>query len=191
MSSVTKNWTEADFRRELKKLDERVKRTQGIELVGAQLDIEFFKKATRTLGRYHSAEKKFMFSLAFFNSDVPEICALDVIAHEYAHYYDDVVFAHIGHTGTFKRACNIVGAKPQTYYSKTFEQASRKSEQLRAMTYTSEVKTGQKIRHPAYGEGTVKAVENKKISALLTVDFGDGGVRVLDEQWLRKHALLK
>ena len=91
MSSITKSWAEEDFRKELRRLDEMVKRSQGIDLVGAELDIEF-SRAGCTLGTYYPKEKKFKFSLLFFNSDVPKACAIDVIRHEYAHYYNDVVF---------------------------------------------------------------------------------------------------
>lgn len=94
MSSITKNWSEEDFRKELRRLDELVKRSQGIDLVGAELDIEF-SRARCTLGTYCPKEKKFKFSLLFFNSDVPEACAIDVIRHEYAHYYNDVVLGLI------------------------------------------------------------------------------------------------
>jgi len=41
MSSVTKLWTEDDFRKELRRLDLHVKKTRGISLVGAELDIEY------------------------------------------------------------------------------------------------------------------------------------------------------
>ncbi len=191
MSTNTKNWTEADFRRALEKLDRHVWKTQGIELVGAELDIELSKTIRYHLGRYYPKEKKFMFSLPFFNSDVPEACALDVIAHEYAHYYDDVVFAHVGHRATFKEACLIVGANPKTCYSPIFETVARKNEEWAAMTYDSKVQIGQRLRHPTYGVGTVVSVENKKISALLTIDFGKHGVRIIDENWLRKQSLLK
>ena len=33
MSSITKSWAEEDFRKELRRLDEMVKRSQGIDLV--------------------------------------------------------------------------------------------------------------------------------------------------------------
>nr|DAZ69548.1 MAG TPA: transposase [Caudoviricetes sp.] len=46
-------------------------------------------------------------------SDVPEACAIDVIRHEYAHYYADVVMGYNhGHGALFKAACHIVGANP-------------------------------------------------------------------------------
>lgn len=185
MSSITKSWAEEDFRKELRRLDEMVKRSQGIDLVGAELDIEF--SMTRcTLGMYYPKEKKLKFSLLFFNSDVPEACAIDVIRHEYAHYYNDVVFeidhGH-GHGAQFKAACRIVGAHPSTYYSKEFESSARKREKRDAREYKSELKIGQRICHPFFGAGAVLDVDNKKDSALLTIDFGDKGVRIIDEIW--------
>jgi hypothetical protein len=65
LSSITKNWAEKDFRKELKRLDEMMKRSQGIDLVGAELDIEF-SRTRCTLGMYYPKEKKFKFSLLFF-----------------------------------------------------------------------------------------------------------------------------
>lgn len=110
MSSITKEWNEEDFREELRRLDQYVKRSQGIDLVGGELDIEYSERARYTLGMYYPKEKKFKFSLLFFNSDVPEACAIDVIRHEYAHYYADVVMGYShGHGSLFKTACRIVG----------------------------------------------------------------------------------
>lgn len=190
MSSITKNWAEEDFRKELRRLDEMVKRSQGIDLVGAELDIEF-SRARCTLGMYYPKEKKFKFSLLFFNSDVPEACAIDIIRHEYAHYYNDVVFGiNHGHGARFKAACRIVGAHPSTYYSKEFESSARKKEEWDAREYKSNLKVGQRIRHPFFGSGVISAVENKKDSALLTIDFGDKGVRIIDEIWLKKNGLV-
>ena len=94
MSSITKEWNEEDFRKELRRLDQYVKRSQGVDLVGGELDIEYSERARCTLGMYYPKEKKFKFSLLFFNSDVPEACAIDVIRHEYAHYYADVVMGY-------------------------------------------------------------------------------------------------
>lgn len=190
MSSITKNWAEKDFRKELRRLDEMVKRSQGIDLVGTELDIEF-SRARCTLGTYYPKEKKFKFSLLFFNSDVPEAYAIDVIRHEYARYYNDVVFGiDHGHGAQFKIACRIVGAHPSTYYSKEFESSARKKEEWDAREYKSDLKIGQQIRHPIFGSGVISAVENKKDSALLTIDLGDKGVRIIDEIWLKKNGLV-
>lgn len=187
MSSITKSWSEEDFRQELRRLDEMVKRSQGIDLVGAELDIEF-SRARCTLGMYYSKEKKFKFSLLFFNSDVPEACAIDVIRHEYAHYYNDVVFGiDHGHGTQFKAACRIVGAHASTYYSKEFESSARMREEWDAMRYVSNVFPGQRVMHPFFKEGYVVKVENKKTTAMLTIDFGKHGIRVIEEEWLKQH----
>ena len=57
MSSVTKLWTEDDFRKELRRLELHVKKTRGISLVGAELDIEYSDRAKCTLGMYYLKEK--------------------------------------------------------------------------------------------------------------------------------------
>lgn len=187
MSSITKNWTEVDFRRELRKIDRHIKETQGLDLGGAKLDIVCSTRVKRALGTYYPRDKKFRFSLSFFNSDVPESCAIDVIRHEYAHYYTDVVMkAKCDHGPAFKTACRIVGANPSTYYSRTFEENERKKEAYNAQRYVSAVKVGTRITHPVFGEGLVLCVENSNTSAILTVDFKKVGLKKLDELWLRK-----
>lgn len=191
MSSLTKIWTEADFRRELRRLDQYVKETQGIVLNGGQLPIVYSQRAKCMLGAYYPGQKMFKFSLLFFNSDVPEACALDVIRHEYAHYYADVVFGvNRGHGAQFKAACRIVGANPNTYYSKDFEAAAREKEARSAAVYRSTVSPGQRVRHPSFGEGRVLSVDCKQTTAWLRVDFGSSGIKLLDEAWLRANGIL-
>ena len=70
MSSITKEWNVEDFRKELRRLDQYVKRSQGIDLVGGELDIEYSERARCTLGMYYPKEKKFKFSLLFFNESI-------------------------------------------------------------------------------------------------------------------------
>jgi predicted SprT family Zn-dependent metalloprotease len=189
LSSITKSWTEEDFRKELRRLDQLVKQSQGIELVGAELDIEF-SQAKRTYGMYYPNGPKFKFSLFFFNSNVPEACAIDVIRHEYAHYYAHAVFGTCAHDSHFKTACRIVGAMPRRCYSKEFEKMAREKEAREMVVYESTVKIGQKVRHPFFREGVVVSVEIKKNTALLTVDFGALGRKVLDEIWLKNNGLI-
>lgn len=190
MSSITKNWTEADFRKELRSLDQHVKKTQGIELVGAELDLTFSDRARCRLGAYYYKEKMFRFSLPFFNSDVPEACAVDVIRHEYAHYYTHVVFGKYGHGSHFKKACRIVNANPSTYYSKKFEDYAREKEEREAKGYQSTLEIGQQVIHPNFGLGIVLEIKCDRDSALLTVDFGERGIRRIDEIWLQKNGVI-
>lgn len=184
MSSKTKNWTVEDFRRELAIIDEHVRKTQGINLCGASLDIGF-SNARCTLGMYYYNEMKFRFSIPFFNSDIPEACAIDVIRHEYAHYYAHAVMGYSGgHGKPFKAACKIVGALPSRLYSHQFEAVEREREIERARTYSSRLKVGEKIIHPGYGAGAVTSIENGRTSALLTVSFKNGEIKKIDECWL-------
>lgn len=91
---------------------------------------------------------------------------------------------------SFSRNTQIVGAHPSTYYSKEFESSARKREEWDAREYKSELKIGQRICHPFFGAGVVLKVDNKKDSALLTINFGDKGVRIIDEIWLKKNGLV-
>ena len=77
MSSITKNWTEEDFRKELRRLDDYVKRTQGIDLAGSELEITFSTRAKSRLGTYYYNAKMFKFSLLFFNA-LPTIIAIAI-----------------------------------------------------------------------------------------------------------------
>lgn len=191
MSSITKEWSVEKFRKELRRFDQYVKQTQGIELVGGDLDIEYSERARCTLGMYYPKEKKFKFSLLFFNSDVPEACAIDVIRHEYAHYYADVVFGcNHGHGSHFKAACRIVGANPSTYYSRVFEETARKKEERDSRIYDSAVKEGQLVLHPQFGEGNVLLINKLRDTALLKIDFGKYGVRIIDEVWLKNNGVI-
>lgn len=96
-----------------------------------------------------------------FNSDVPEACAIDVIRHEYAHYYAEAVMGYShGHGALFKAACHIVGANPSIYCSKTFEASALTKEEWDARTYDSVVKEGQLVLHPQFGEGNVLLINN-------------------------------
>ncbi len=190
MSSKTRNWTEADFRRELKRIDDLVKEKKNIELVGSQLDIEF-SKTTRVLALYNGCQMKFRFSLAFFNSDVPEACAIDVIRHEYAHYYAHVVLGHLGgHGAHFKAACKVVGAVPSTYYTKMFEETERNREDQASKEYISKLSIGQYVKHPAFGRGIITEIDNQKTTAVLSIDFPGKGIKQIDELWLRKRGCI-
>lgn len=191
MSSITKNWTEADFRRELRKIDEHVKKKYGLDLMGGELEIALSERSSCVLGSYSPREKKFRFSLPFFNKDVPEESAVGVIKHEYAHYLTDVLYGSCAHNGEFKAACQMVDTNPNTTYSKLHEKYARKREERKAKIYNSRVFVGQTVTHPKYGKGTVVYVKANNDSALLTVEFPDVGTKTIDELWLREHGNIK
>lgn len=121
MSTITKTWTEDKIRSIISKLDEKT------GLNGAELPIAFNSYGW-FLGHYRYAEPKaFGFNRKFFNNpSTKEAEVIDVIRHEYAHYYVDVanLANYIGHSrretshGTdWKWACKMVGANPTRCYN--------------------------------------------------------------------------
>lgn len=116
MSTFTKNWSVEKIRAIIRKLDEKT------GLNGAELPIDFSSYGW-FLGHYRYVEPKaFGFNRKFFNDPyTKEAEVLDVIRHEYAHYYDDVanLAKYIGHSrretshgDDWKWACKMVGADP-------------------------------------------------------------------------------
>lgn len=116
MSTITKIWTEDKIRSIIRKLDEKT------GLNGSELPISF-KSYGGTLGYYRYVEPKtFGFNRKFFNDpSTGEAEVIDVIRHEYAHYYVDVTHLEkfIGHSrretshgDDWKWACKMVGADP-------------------------------------------------------------------------------
>lgn len=84
MSTLTKTWTVDKIRSIIRKLDEKT------GLNGASLSITI-SGSGRSLGYYqYAAPKSFGFNRKFFNDPLTkESEVIDVIRHEYAHYYDD------------------------------------------------------------------------------------------------------
>lgn len=116
MSTITKTWTEDKIRSIIRKLDEKT------GLNGTALPIAFNSYGW-FLGHYRYVEPKaFGFNRKFFNdSTTGEAEVIDVIRHEYAHYYVDVAHLerYIGHSrretshgDDWKWACKMVGADP-------------------------------------------------------------------------------
>ena len=125
MSTITKKWSIERIRDVIQKLDEKT------SLSGADLNIVFEelnenkkRKRIKTLGYYNRFLNEFGFEITFFNNPkVKESEVIDVIRHEYAHYYDDVIplYKYINnskdksHGETWKWACKMVGAKPSKH----------------------------------------------------------------------------
>lgn len=116
MSTFTRNWSEEKIRAIIRKLDEKT----GLD--GASLPINFSAYGW-FLGLYRYVEPKaFSFNRKFFdNPNTKEAEVIDVIRHEYAHYYVDVanLAMYIGHSqretshgADWKWACKMVGADP-------------------------------------------------------------------------------
>lgn len=142
MFSITKVWTEEKIRFIIHKLDEKT------GLSGADLPIAF-KAYGNTLGNYQYVEPKaFGFNRKFFNaSSTNEAEVIDVIRHEYAHYYCDVAhLAHyIGHSvretshgDDWKWACKMVGADPTRCHNASIFSNKNWSEKEAAAVYNAE-----------------------------------------------------
>lgn len=121
MSFITKTWTEDKIRFIIRKLDDKT------GLNGAALPIRLASHGN-ALGYYqYVGEKKFGFKSKFINDpNTKEAEVIDVIRHEYAHYYVDVVHLerYIGHSrcetsygDDWKWACKMVGANPTRCHS--------------------------------------------------------------------------
>ena len=121
MSTITEIWTEDKIRFIIRKLDEKT------GLNGAALPIAF-KCTGRTLGEYRHKPKAFRFNRKFFDTpSTGEAEVINVIRHEYAHYYVDAAYLaqYIGHSGRershgddWKWACRMVGALPVRCHNK-------------------------------------------------------------------------
>lgn len=120
MSSITVEWTVDKIRWVIECLD----RKTGLH--GAQLPIILGNHAG-AIGCFQFAEEaKFYFRPSFLNNpDVKESAAIDLIRHEYAHYYVHAVKLErfIGHSKRetshgkdWKWACRMVGAIPSRCY---------------------------------------------------------------------------
>ena len=121
MSTITRFWKEDKIRYIIRKLDEKT------GLNGAALPIVLNRTKCR-LGcyRYGTELEQFRFSLAFMNNPAtPEAAVVDLIRHEYAHYYARTAqlyryfktysYRH-GHGKDWQWACKLVKAVPSAYY---------------------------------------------------------------------------
>ena len=120
MSSITKKWDVDKIRSIIRNLDNKT------GLNGAEIPIVLANHAG-ALGCYqYAGEEKFWFKPAFINNDdTPEAAVVDLIRHEYAHYYVraarlDRCIGHskreTSHGKDWKWACKMVGAIPSRCY---------------------------------------------------------------------------
>ena len=129
MSKLTEKWTEDKIRYIIRKLDEKTGLNGlalPVKLNRAKCRIGYFRYP-RT--EEHAGTEIFGFSLAFLNDpDTPEAAAVDLIRHEYAHYYvyttklyryyKTYAYLH-GHGSDWIWACKLVGAVPKARYEKS------------------------------------------------------------------------
>ena len=123
MSTITRIWDENIIRKAIENLD----RKTGLR--GASIRIDIGGKG-QTLGCYRRGdERMFKFKISFFNdNNTEEAEVIDIIRHEYAHYYVDEakLDKYIGHSRResshgrdWKWACKMVGAIPRRCHDST------------------------------------------------------------------------
>ncbi|MBE6719073.1 MAG: SprT family zinc-dependent metalloprotease [Ruminococcaceae bacterium] len=125
MSTITKKWDEKKIRDIIRALDEKT------GLNGAAYPIrltEYQSDVLSCLGCFMAVGKNkgFKFAIDYFNDPfTKEAEVIDIIRHEYAHYYTDTVqlyryinYSHSerSHGDAWKWACIMVGAEPKRYH---------------------------------------------------------------------------
>lgn len=99
-------WTEERIREELRRMDE----ITGLH--GAELPITY-NRNHKCLGSFYFEERKFAFSLYWFdNPNWAEEATRDVIRHEYAHYMNLERNGLKNHGPEWEACCREVGATP-------------------------------------------------------------------------------
>ncbi len=137
----------------------------------------------------------------------------DLYKHEYAHYmqYNMTIPRQYQwqpgiHGSAWKYCCSLVGAAPTPYYKagealmnhnydkllknpihdKTVtirDQHRREQEYKKTQNVIIKYETGEKIKHPKFGEGIIEKIEKQTGSVTLHIRFGDA-VKVIDQKWL-------
>ena len=155
-------------------------------LRGANIPITFGFESD-SLGSYnqtgHGQKEHFHFSLLFIGYAVKNPLSKeereDLYKHEYAHYmqYNMTIPRQYQwqpgiHGSAWKYCCSLVGA-----------QHRREQEYKRTQNVIVKYETGEKIKHPKFGEGIIEKIEKQTGSVTLHIRFGDA-VKVIDQKWL-------
>lgn len=174
---------EGMIRSELRRLDAKT------GLHAADLPIKF-GNAKRTLGRfsYPSDDKlEFYFSNYYFQSpNHPVEEKLDTIRHEYAHYMDYMLTGSSSHGPSWKNCCRIVGAFPTRCFSQERSNsflAKHERERVQNEKY-DHYSIGNKVLHPVFGEGVIKAILGDGINRIACVSFADVGQKKIAISWI-------
>lgn len=185
-----KRWDKPAIRRILEDCDSRT------GLSSATLPLHYYT-GTRALGRFsygnHSGGSIHL-NIDYFDSPFfPPEEAEDTIRHECAHYVDKMKFGNMGHGATWKKACRMVGANPERYYSEA------RSEKFRLRSLEDHARNsaydaygaGICIVHPRFGEGEVIRVNGEGTRRNIDVDFTGCGMKKLGIQWVSEHCSIR
>ena len=186
-------WPISRIRSEIERLD------QITGLNGRKLEIKI-GKAKHALGCFSHPEGKplsFTFSSFYFESDSFSTSeALDTIRHEYAHYMDLMLNGNRSdgsHGNTWKECCRRVGARPIRCYSEEWNrimfnrEQKAKQEEEKMKQVVKQFTVGTTIKHPVYGEGTIRNITEDGLSSHATISFGSVGIKTLAISWISIH----
>lgn len=161
MSALTPIWTVDKIREIYRALDQKT------GLRGGELPI-ILQSTRKRLGAFYPSpgHEKFSFSLQYLNDpDFPESEAIQLLRHEYAHYYDYTAKiwkwlppGRTSHHGVdWKFACSMISALPRRCYSRskpipeltpTEAERKRKAEDVRSCDICMYLKNWNKLPLP-------------------------------------------
>lgn len=140
---------------------------------------------------------------------------LDLYKHEYAHYMrvnmqipKEYEWQPGIHGSAWKYCCSLIGAVPTPYYKagealmpRNYEKVlkspihdksiplrdnyRREQEYQKQKNRIIHYQIGDKINHPAYGEGIIENIQQTSSSVRLHIRFKNE-VKIIDQQWLLK-----
>lgn len=141
---------------------------------------------------------------------------IDLYKHEYAHYmaaHMDIPRQYQWQAGkhgsAWKYCCSLIGASPTAYFeadkalaehdykkaldnpwkNKSYtllDNLRREKEYQASRDRVVRYHAGDKVDHPAYGEGVVEKAEQLQNAVRLHIHFADG-VHVISQKWLIQH----
>lgn len=179
MSTLTKNWTEEKFRFVISNLDKKT------GLFGAELDIELAEDEDFIAAYCTSGERKyFRFNLSRFNDpNFKEFAAIDVIRHEYAHYYCHVAelkrwiydneMGLGGHGKPWEYACKMVEIEPNRYYDdEYYKDKDITEQQAKSLIYAQDIEKIHILKYiEQWKDLPMKEKEHKEKTQLLKERF--------------------
>lgn len=190
-------WPEARIREEIERLD----RKTGLH--GNDLDIRF-NNVTQYLATFtHSLNGNapyFTFSIKYLEDDAyTNSVIVDLIRHEYAHYMVYTRYPGLkerSHGRTWQKCCLEIGAEPKGRFdpahARRILEQEKQQEADNAFLHSllEEVHTGDRFRHPIFGEGVVTGITPHAGHPRITLTFTDDTRRLFSARWVLENCAM-
>jgi len=180
-----------------KMIREELKRMDGITgLHGAELPIRFGNARSR-LGYFSCEDAGSLFfgfsNYYFMDPMLPVEEKLDVIRHEYAHYYDYMLHGSSSHGPLWKKCCREVGALPIRCFSRKRADIIMEQHEREAQTNTEydRITVGTEIAHAVFGKGVIDEITGEGINRIAVVSFSKVGTKRLAVGWIAEKCKLE